>query len=228
MALGCKIGPSILNSGLFDLEAECLWMLDSGSDDLYLNVMEGHFVPNFNFGHSVVESLQKHLGQDLFFDMHMMVSGPKQWVKSMAEVGVDQYIFHLEATENPGDLIKVIWANGMRAGFAVKPETTVQYLAPQASLQEMALVRTVEPGFGGQKFTEDMVSKFQWLRTQFLSLDGEVGGGAGSDTLHMCAEALANMIVSISAIMRSEDPISVINLLRNAFSEAAQRCSLDQ
>ncbi|XP_008052071.1 ribulose-phosphate 3-epimerase-like isoform X2 [Carlito syrichta] len=199
MALGCKIGPSILNSGLFDLEAECLWMLDSGSDDLYLNVMEGHFVPNFNFGHSVVESLQKHLGQDLFFDMHMMVSGPKQWVKSMAEVGVDQYIFHLEATENPGDLIKVIWANGMRAGFAVKPETTVQYLAPQASLQEMALVRTVEPGFGGQKFTEDM-----------------------------CAEALANMIVSISAIMRSEDPISVINLLRNAFSEAAQRCSLDQ
>eukprot|EP00069_Balaena_mysticetus_P018637 bmy_11517T0 len=193
MASGCKIGPSILNSDLASLGAECLRMLDSGADYLHLDVMDGHFVPNITFGHPVVESLRKQLGQDPFFDMHMMVSRPEQWV-----------------------------------GLAIKPGTTVEYLAPWANQIDMALVMTVEPGFGGQKFMEDMMPKVHWLRTQFPSLDIEVDGGVGPDSIHKCAEAGANMIVSGSAIMRSEDPRSVINLLRNVCSEAAQKRSLDR
>uniref|UniRef100_A0A8C6EJA4 Ribulose-phosphate 3-epimerase n=1 Tax=Microcebus murinus TaxID=30608 RepID=A0A8C6EJA4_MICMU len=214
---GYKIGPSILNSYLANLGAECLRMLDSGAGYLHLNVSFLHFVPNVTFGHPVVESLQKQLGQDPFFDMHMMVFRPEQWVKPMAVAGANQYTFHLEATENPGTLIKDIRENGMKVGLAIKPGTTVEYLAPWANQIDMALVMTVEPGFGGQKFMEDMIPKVHWLRTQFSSLDIEVDGGVGPDTVHKCAEAGANMIVSGSAIMRSEDPISVISLLRNCW-----------
>uniref|UniRef100_A0A2K5IG65 ribulose-phosphate 3-epimerase n=1 Tax=Colobus angolensis palliatus TaxID=336983 RepID=A0A2K5IG65_COLAP len=181
--------------------------------------------------------------------MHMMVSKPEQWVKPMAVAGANQYTFHLEATENPGALIKDIRENGMKScsvaraevqwhsqaylcllqvGLAIKPGTSVEYLAPWANQIDMALVMTVEPGFGGQKFMEDMMPKVHWLRTQFPSLDIEVDGGVGPDTVHKCAEAGANMIVSGSAIMRSEDPRSVINLLRNVCSEAAQKRSLDR
>uniref|UniRef100_A0A2K6DG28 ribulose-phosphate 3-epimerase n=1 Tax=Macaca nemestrina TaxID=9545 RepID=A0A2K6DG28_MACNE len=174
--------------------------------------------------------------------MHMMVSKPEQWVKPMAVAGANQYTFHLEATENPGALIKDIRENGMKCfvtftvtylcllqvGLAIKPGTSVEYLAPWANQIDMALVMTVEPGFGGQKFMEDMMPKVHWLRTQFPSLDIEVDGGVGPDTVHKCAEAGANMIVSGSAIMRSEDPRSVINLLRNVCSEAAQKRSLDR
>lgn len=146
----------------------------------------------------------------------------------MAVAGANQYTFHLEATENPGALIKDIRENGMKVGLAIKPGTTVEYLAPWANQIDMALVMTVEPGFGGQKFMEDMMPKVHWLRTQFPSLDIEVDGGVGPDTVHKCAEAGANMIVSGSAIMKSEDPRSVINLLRNVCSEAAQKRSLDR
>uniref|UniRef100_A0A5F8GXP5 ribulose-phosphate 3-epimerase n=1 Tax=Monodelphis domestica TaxID=13616 RepID=A0A5F8GXP5_MONDO len=193
MASGCKIGLSILSSDLACLGAECTRMLDSGTNYLHLDVMDGHCVPNITFGHPVVESLRKQLGQDPFFDMHMMVSRPEQWVKPMAIAEANQYTFHLEATENPGALIR---ENGMKVGLAIKPGTTVEYLAPWANQIDMALVMTVEPGFGGQKFMEDMMLKVHWLRTQFPSLDIEVDGGVGPDTIHKCAEAGANMIVS--------------------------------
>ncbi|KAG8124672.1 hypothetical protein E2320_020022 [Naja naja] len=193
MASGCRIGPSILNSDLAALGAECRRMMDCGADYLHLDVMDGHFVPNITFGHPVVESLRKQLGQQSFFDMHMMVAKPEQWV-----------------------------------GLAIKPGTTVDFLAPWANQIDMALVMTVEPGFGGQKFMEDMMPKVHWLRTQFPSLDIEVDGGVGPDTIHKCAEAGANMIVSGSAIMKSDNPRAVINLLRNACCEAAQKRSLDR
>ncbi|XP_021562182.1 ribulose-phosphate 3-epimerase-like [Carlito syrichta] len=158
--------------------------------------------------------------------MHMTVFRPEQWVKPMAIAGANQYTFHLKATENPEALIKDIWENGMKVGLAIKPGTTVEYLAPWANQIDMALGMTVELGFGRQKFVKDMMPKFHWLRTQFPSLDIEVNGGIGSDTVHKCAEAGTNVIVSGSVIM-SEDPRSVINLLRNVCSEAAQKRSLD-
>ena len=89
----------------------------------------------------------------------MMVSRPEQWVKPMAVAGANQYTFHLKATDNPGALIKDIRENGMKVGLAIKPGTSVEYLAPWANQIDMALVMTVEPGFGGQKFMEDMMPK---------------------------------------------------------------------
>ncbi|XP_037693977.1 ribulose-phosphate 3-epimerase-like isoform X2 [Choloepus didactylus] len=158
MQSGYKIGPSFLNSNA-NLRAECLWVLDSRADYLHLDVMDRHFAPNITFGHPVVESLQKQLGQGPLYDIHMMVSRPEQWVKPMAVAGANQYTFHPEATENPGALIKDIQENGMKVGLAIKPGTTVEYLAPWANRIDTALVMTVQPGFGGKKFMEDMMPK---------------------------------------------------------------------
>uniref|UniRef100_A0A3Q0SI73 ribulose-phosphate 3-epimerase n=1 Tax=Amphilophus citrinellus TaxID=61819 RepID=A0A3Q0SI73_AMPCI len=199
MAYSAKIGPSILSSDLSCLGSECVRMMESGADYLHLDVMDGHFVPNITFGHPMVECLRKSVGQDPFFDMHMMVSRPEQWVKPMAAAGANQYTFHIETTTNPGNLIKEIRESGMKVGLAIKPATTVEELAPWANHIDMALVMTVEPGFGGQKFMDDMMPK-----------------------------AGANMIVSGSAVIGSDDPRSVIALLRTVVAEAIQKRSLDR
>eukprot|EP00063_Salmo_salar_P045372 XP_014020207.1 PREDICTED: ribulose-phosphate 3-epimerase-like [Salmo salar] len=121
---------------------------------------------------------------------------PEQWVKPMAAAGANQCTFHQEATTNAGNLIKEIRESGMKVKqWAIKPGTTVEELAPWAGQINMALVMTVEPGFGGQKFMEDMMPKVSWLRSQFPSLD-IMDGGVGPSAIHKCAEAGANMIVS--------------------------------
>uniref|UniRef100_A0A7M4E276 ribulose-phosphate 3-epimerase n=1 Tax=Crocodylus porosus TaxID=8502 RepID=A0A7M4E276_CROPO len=144
--------------------------------------------------------------------MHMMVAKPEQWVKPMAVAGANQYTFHLEATDNPGALIKDIRENGMKVGLAIKPGTTVEYLAPWANQIDMALVMTVEPGFGGQKFMEDMMPKVYaaWQFTQFPSLDIEVDGGVGPDTIHKCAEPLSRSLSLCPSVVRYSSPVGLI------------------
>lgn len=116
----------------------------------------------------------------------------------------------------------------MRVGLALKPGTPAELLLPYSDLIDVALVMTVEPGFGGQAFMEDMMSKVQLLRTSFPSMDIEVDGGVGPSTIDLCAEAGANMIVSGTAVTGAADPAQVISHLRNSVENAIQKSQLER
>jgi ribulose-phosphate 3-epimerase len=175
-----------------------------------------HFVPNLTLGAPIVKSLRKHV-PDAFLDCHLMVSRPEQWVDDFAKAGASQYTFHYEATINPAALIETIRQRGMKAGIAIKPHTPIssEILEVCANV-DMALVMTVEPGFGGQSFMHHCMPKVRQLRHHFPHLDIQVDGGLDLNTVQEAAAAGANVIVAGTSIFSAADPRGVISQLRAA------------
>ncbi|KAL4400014.1 ribulose-phosphate 3-epimerase [Malassezia pachydermatis] len=185
--------------------------------------MDGHFVPNIVMGAPILQCVSKAVPK-IFMDCHMMVSEPLKWIKDIAAAGGASYTFHIEATDDPLEVVRQIKAAGMRASVAINPGTPATEISDAlAKAVDMILVMTVWPGAGGQKFIKECMPKVAELRARYPDLDVEVDGGVAPATISACADAGANVIVAGTAVFRDPKPDAVIQYLREQCEQAQAR-----
>ena len=202
-----KIAPSILSADLAHLADGIALIHDA--EYVHVDVMDGTFVPNLNFGIPLVQAIRPVTKQVL--DVHLMIVQPVRYVERFCDAGADIVTCHVEADtpENIHLALQKIHAKGKRAGIVVKPNTRAEAVLPFLDEVDMILVMTVEPGFGGQKFMADMMPKVAQIRRYItergLDIDLEVDGGVDANTCHDCIAAGANVLVAGSAVYHAED-----------------------
>ena len=201
------ISPSILSADFTELGRDVRAVEDGGADWIHVDVMDGHFVPNITLGAPIVKCIRK--SSTLPFDVHLMISDPYKYIPDFVNAGSDIITFHAEADSDIEKTIDLILASGKKAGLSVKPKTPVEAVYPYLDKLSMVLVMTVEPGFGGQSFMEDMMPKVSAVRSEIdrrgLDVDIQVDGGINKDTISIAAKAGANVFVSGNAIFSSDN-----------------------
>lgn len=216
-----QLAPSILSADFTHLAEEAA-VVAGDADWLHVDVMDGHFVPNLTIGLPVVQGLAKTAGLPL--DCHLMIDDPDRWAPQYAEAGAASVTFHAEAARAPVRTARELRALGSRAGLGLKPATAVEAYADMLGEIDMLLLMTVEPGFGGQRFLDFVLSKIARARSlvtdRGLDLWVQVDGGVDAETIGRCAEAGADVFVAGSAVYGTDDPAAAVRALR-ARAEAA-------
>lgn len=209
------IAPSLLSADFSKLQEEVKDIELGGAEWLHLDVMDGHFVPNITFGPGLVKALRPH--SNLFFDVHLMIENPDQYIGEFANAGADMIVVHAEACTHLHRTIQSIHALGKKAGVALNPATSLSVLDYILPDLDMVLLMSVNPGFGGQKFI-NIVPKMERLMEMCNALGVspliQVDGGITPETAPLVVNAGANVLVAGSAVFGKPDRKAAIEALR--------------
>ena len=198
------LAPSILSADFCELGKQIEEIEKAGAQYLHVDVMDGIFVPSISFGMPIVSCVRPRTG--MFMDVHMMVTKPERYVEEFIRCGADGVTIHEEACDCVEETLLRIRKLGAKAGLAVNPETPVEKLYPYLDKLDMALIMTVHPGFGGQKYIDECTDKIRTLRQTItdrgLDVKLQIDGGVNLDNLTMNIEAGADVIVAGSAVIK--------------------------
>lgn len=206
---GFKLAPSILSADFGRLNSE-IEQVEDLVELIHVDVMDGVFVPNITFGQAVVKKIKSKKP----LDVHLMIVNPERHVEDFAKAGAGIIVVHAEACLHLHRVIQQVKSLGVKAGVALNPATPVNAVEPVLDEVDMALVMSVNPGFGGQKFIESSLEKVRKIRALKPGLDIQVDGGITPETIGKVAEAGANVFVAGSAIFGREDRAKAVEELR--------------
>ena len=211
------VSPSLLSADFCNLSADIDMINRSEAELLHLDIMDGVFVPNISFGFPVIKNLKNICTKGL--DMHLMIVEPQKFIKEVKDAGAEYMNVHYEACQHLSRVIQQIKEAGMKAGVTLNPATPVAVLEDVICDIDMALIMSVNPGFGGQKFIPNSVKKVRQLR-DLIAKSGsnaliEVDGGVNEETGRMLKDAGADILVAGNYVFKAENPLQRISTLKN-------------
>ncbi len=214
-----QISPSILSADFSQLGSEIKKLEECGADMIHVDVMDGHFVPNLTIGPPVIKSLKKH--SSLIFDVHLMISPVHKYIDDYANAGADIITIHPEATDNLSESILKIKKLNKKVGLSLNPGTKIDVILKFLDQIDLVLIMSVNPGFGGQKFMPEVLTKVKDLtairKDKGMKFDIEIDGGINFENSKAAIKAGANILVSGTTIFKDNngDIKKNIELLRS-------------
>jgi len=204
-----KLAPSILSADFSRLGEQVTEATEAGADYIHVDVMDGCFVPNITIGAPVVSAIRRWTNLPL--DVHLMIEAPESQIKQFADAGADIITVHIETCPHIHRVVQIIKELGVKAGVAVNPGTPIDMIDEILPSLDLALVMTVNPGFGGQAFIESTLDKITRLRAELdkkkLATELEVDGGINAENAPRVVGAGANVLVAGSAVFNSKQSV---------------------
>lgn len=211
-----KVAPSILSADFSKLGEEIQAVEKAGADWIHIDVMDGHFVPNLTIGPVVINGIRKKT--KLPFDVHLMIENPDFWIEDFAKAGADIITIHQEACSHLHRAITAIQSVGKKAGVSINPATPVSTLTDILPIVDLVLVMSVNPGFGGQSFIKETVSKVKTLdelrRKNNYKFLIEIDGGISEKTAGEVSESGCDVFVAGSAIFGNQNYAEAIKKIK--------------